>query len=237
MKTSNAIIITVILIVASLVLTTSCLKEEYETPTNELMQGVWELVEVTEDDSVITQEFAGLFPTFVHLDDMNSVNSTSGPLFMYIVYGKSKFMNITSQIDQVFNYAQLSPTSGEWFIDKNEVVDNFTIEMKLRFPTTSTITSLLDAMNISLGGTIDDILDAIIYHKFRNVRVLIDDDDTETMIWEFDDFTEAEYNTKNSQGDYVLYQGAGFHVDTFSRCRIVFKKRIKTLDQLIDEQK
>lgn len=215
----------------------SCLEEQILTPTNELMQGVWELTEVTENDSNITSQFSSIFPTFIHLDDMNSVNSTAGPLFMYIVYGKSKFINITSQIDNVFNYSNLSFTNGEWFIDKNEVVENFTLEMKLKFPTTSTITTLFDAMGISFGGVVDDILDAIIYHKFRNVRVEINDDDTETMIWEFDAATTAEYNTKDSQGDYVLFQGTGFSNTSFSKCRIVFKKKVKTLTQLVQEQK
>ncbi|MCF8295954.1 MAG: hypothetical protein K9J13_00295 [Saprospiraceae bacterium] len=237
MKFSRITIFAIVLLATVALVFTACIKEEVQTPTNELMQGVWELTQVTENDSNITSQFTGIFPTFIHLDDMNSVNSTAGPLFMYIVYGKSKFINITSQIDNVFNYSNLSFTSGEWFIDKNEVVDNFTIEMKLKFPTTSTITTLLDAMGVSLGGVVDDILDAIIYHKFRNVRVEINDDDPETMIWEFDDLVIAEYNTKDSQGDYVLYQGTGFGVDSYSRCRLVFKKKVKTLTQLAQEQK
>jgi hypothetical protein len=237
MKFSVKIILASIILTSIVFIFTSCVKEETETPTNELMQGVWELEQVTENGLDISDQFVGVFPTYIHMDDMNSVNSTAGPLFMYIVYGKSKFVNISSQIDNVFNYTNLTFTEGEWFIDKNEVVDNFTIEMKLKFPGAGTITTLLDAMGITLGGVVDDILDAIIYHKFRNVRVDISDPDPNTMIWEFDDFVTAQYNSKDSQGDYILYQGSGFSTDSYSRCKLVFTKKVKTLTQLVQEQK
>lgn len=213
----------------------SCVVLDMVTPTNELMIGVWEVTEVTENGVDITTEFNTIFPTFIHLDDMNSVYSTSGPLFMYLVYGKSKFIKISSQIDNVFNYSNLTFTSGEWFIDKNSIVDRFTLEMKLKFPTTSTLETLLNTMGISLGGVVDDILDAVIYHKFRNVKVEINDILPDMMVWEFDNITTAEYNTKNSQGDYVLYQGTGFSIDSFSRCRIVMQKRVKTLTELVQD--
>ncbi len=61
------------------------------------------------------------------MDDANSVNSTLGPLFMWIVYGDSKFISVTSKIDEVFKYADLQLTEGEWFIDKNKVVELWTM--------------------------------------------------------------------------------------------------------------
>jgi hypothetical protein len=236
MKTTKIITLSLlIMLFSALSVNTSCTLEEWITPTNELMLGVWEMETVTEDGVDVTSEFNSLFPTYVHLDDMNSVNSTAGPLFMYLVYGKSKFISVTSNLDQVFDYANLTFTTGEWFIDKNETVDRFTVEVKLKFPGTSTLENLLNTMGISLGSAVDDILDAVIYHKFRNVKIEINDVFPETMTFEFDHITTAEYNTKNAQGDYVLYQGSGFSVDSFSRCRITFSKKVKTLTELVQD--
>lgn len=234
MKIKRFIIGTFLMIAAVSVLLTSCEPEPEPTPTNELMQGVWKVEAVyDENDSLITDKVTSFFPAFVHMDDKNSVNSTCGPLFMYIVYGKSKFINIISKLDEVFSYADLSLTEGEWFIDKNEVVDKYTIEMKLKFPGFDTFTEILGYMGIDVGGIVGDMLDAVVYHKFRDVKVTISDENPNLMIWEFTPETVALYNCKDQYGDYFAFTGVS--VGEFSKCRVELTKQVKTLNQLVTE--
>ncbi|MBI4645441.1 MAG: hypothetical protein HY738_02320 [Bacteroidia bacterium] len=70
------------------------------------------------------------FPTFIHLDDNNSVNSTAGPLFMYIVYGKSRFVEIVSKLDQAFSYADENYSVAHYTGDKPTNVLSFQIRVE-----------------------------------------------------------------------------------------------------------
>ncbi len=211
----------------------SCEEIDTETPTNELMEGVWQLSDASEGSENITDKVTTFFPTFVHMDDKNSVNSTAGPLFMYIVYGDSRFVNITSKLDQVFSYADLSFTEGEWFIDKNKVVDNFTIEMKLLFPTMETVTEIFDLLDVNLPEFVEDGMDLVIYHRFKNITVEIDEDNPDIMVWEFTPQIVADYNTKDKYGDKILYTGV--NVTEFSKCRLEFHKKSKSLIDLVQD--
>lgn len=204
--------------------------EEVETPTHELMQGVWEVTEAYDaSDSTIVDNVNFMLPTYIWLDDMNGVISTAGPMFMHIVYGPSKFIAITSKLDQAFQYSDLTLTNGEFFMEKDKVVERFTIEMKLKFPTVETIESILNLMGIDLPSFIE----SVIYHKFINVKVEIDDRDTETMVWTFDDVTEARYNIKDQYGDYVSW--TGMPAENFQKCRFVMTKKVGTIDQLVTD--
>ena len=144
----------------------------FESPptTKEMMMGVWEVVEAEDEngDSILSDIS---FPvTAYHLAEANSVNSTGGPMFMNIVYGNSKYTQIASKIDQVFDYTSLSLTEGEWFI-KGGYPDRFTIEMKLQgLPGQSALTTLLNALGIA-----KNYLDMTVYHKFINVKVTFPD--------------------------------------------------------------
>ncbi|PLX01263.1 MAG: hypothetical protein C0594_13560 [Marinilabiliales bacterium] len=212
----------------------SCELEEKPTPTHELMQGVWELVEAYDaNDSLITDRVTSFYPTYLHLDDMNSVNSTAGPLFMYIVYGDSRFIEVQSKMGDIFKYADLTLTEGEWFIKKNEVVTDFTIEMKLKFPTMDVFTNIMELMNVDVGGIVGDMLDAVIYHKFLTVAVEINDDNDESMTWTFSDETQAQYNTKDYTGTYMSFTGVG--VEEFSRCKLKFVKKVESLTNLVND--
>ncbi len=222
-----------LLFIASGLIFTSCEPIEEPTPTNELMEGVWELTDAYEGDSVILDKVTNFFPSFIHLDNNNSVNSTMGPLFMYIVYGDSRFINITSKMDEVFSYADMSLTEGEWFIDKNKVVDNFTIEMKLKFPTMQTLTNIFDLLDVDLPEILEDGMDLTIYHRFKYVSIIIDEDYPDEMVWEFTDNIIADYNVKNMYGDKELYNG--IPATEFSRCRLVFTKRVKSIIDLVTE--
>jgi hypothetical protein len=197
----------------------------FESPptTKEMMMGVWEVVEAEDEngDSILSDIS---FPvTAFHLAEANSVNSTGGPMFMNIVYGNSKY---TSKIDQVFDYTSLSLTEGEWFIEGG-YPERFTIEMKLQgLPGQGALTTLLNALGIA-----KNYLDMTVYHKFIDVKVSFPDSSDSVMIWEFDDETTAVYNSKDSQGNLVLWYG--WPTDAFGRYRFVFKKRVKTVQQLI----
>lgn len=211
----------------------SCDPEPEPTPTNELMEGVWELTGATQGDSSILDRVTSVFPTYIQLDDKNSVNSTAGPLFMYIVYGDSRFINVTSRLDEVFSYADLSLTEGEWFIDKNKVVDLFTIEIKLRFPTMQTLNDIFDLLQVDLPEIAADAIDIIVYHKFKDVSVTVSDDNPDQMIWEWTDNVTPVYNTKDKYGDPVLYTGVS--TDSYSRCKLTFTKRVKSLTDMINQ--
>ena len=207
---------------------TSCTEEK--TPTHELMQGVWEVTEAyDENDSSIMENVNHLIPTYITLDDANGVISTAGPMFMYIVYGKSNFVKVTSKLDEAFKYADLTLTNGEFFMNKDEVVDRFTIEMKLEFPFTETITSILDLMGLGIPS----FMEPVIYHKFKDIKVEIDDTNKEMMIWTFDTQTTAVYNIKDEYGDYVSW--TGMSTESFQKCTFVLTKRVGDIEQFVSD--
>lgn len=233
MKLRNTNFFAIITLVVFMVFT-SCEKEEVPTPTNTLMEGIWKATKITDEaGNNITDTVTSWFPAFIHLDGNNSVNSTCGPLFTYIVYGKSRFINVASKIDEVFSYANIQLTEGEWFIDKNKVVNNFTIEMKMRFPTAETLHQVFALFNLQLPEFAADALDFVIYHRFKNIVVAIDDKDKEKMTWYFNSDVIADYNTKNKYGDKVVYQGIS--PTTFSKCAIVFEKQTKSITELTQQ--
>lgn len=206
------------------------LKEAEIPPTKSRMEGIWQVTEAYDgQDSSILNKIS--FPiTAFHLSSDNSITSTAAPMFMNIVYGSSKYTEIAAKVDGVFNYANLDLTGGEWFIGGGPV-DRFTIEMKLQgLPGQKAITDLLGLLGIG-----NDYLDVVIYHKFINVRVNFDSNVDSVMTWEFDAETTAEYNTKDNQGNKVLWQG--WPVSKFSHCRFVLTKRVKDLRDLITDAK
>lgn len=215
-----------ILLLATLSLT-ACKKEEEPIPTRDLMTGVWELTEAyDENDSLITDRINGTFPTYIHLDDNNSVNSTAAPMFMYLVYGKSNFVNIASKFDEAFGYADLKFTEGEFFMQKNVVTDVFTIEMKMKFLTLETLTDILELMGINPPSFIEEV----IYHKFVNVNVQIDEENDQQMVWTWTNNTQPFYNIKDQYGNYVAWNGIAW--ESFTKGRFVFRKRVESLIDL-----
>jgi hypothetical protein len=162
---------------------------------------------------------------------MNSVNSTLGPVFMYIVYGDSRFIDVTSKFDEVFTYTDLALTEGEWFIDKNKSVDNFTIEIKMRFPTLKTLNEVFELLQLDLPEIAADAIDIIVYHKFKFVKVEISEANPDIMVWEFTDEVVPTYNTKDKYGDPVIY--TGISTDSYTRCRLVFNRKVKSIEELV----
>ncbi len=210
----------------------SCEKLDDPTPTHELMQGVWMVDAVYDAEGKdITNDVTSFAPAYIHLDDKNSVNSTCGPLFMYIVYGKSRFVKVAGRVDEVFDYADLSLTEGEWFIKKRGQVDLFTCEMKMKFPGANTLESILSDMGGINLGFVDEMIEAVIYHKFMDINVDVDDDNPRRMVWSINNNTKPVYNIKDQYGNYVLWNAVGS--DAFSRCEIHWKKQSRALNELV----
>lgn len=199
-----------------------------EPPTKTQMEGVWEVTQAINTDTGIDFTNQINFPiTAFHLSSDGTIVSTAAPLIMYIVYGDSKYVQIASSIDQVFNYASLNLNGGEFFIGGG-VQTRFTLEMKLEgLPGQQALTTLLDIIGIS-----NDYLDVVVYHKFMDVKVEFSED-YNTMIWTIDEVTTAEYNTKDNYGNYVLWNG--WPVNNFTHVEITLEKRVKDITELIQE--
>lgn len=208
------------------IIISSC-ETEGGPPTKTSMEGVWEVTQAfNEQGDDITDKIK--FPvTAFHLSSDNTVVSTGGPMFMYLVYGDNKYTEIASKIDQVFNYAGLDFNGGEFFIGGGEQ-QRFTLELKLEgLPGQKTLTTLLDLL-----GVTNDFLDLVIYHKFQDVKISFEDNQS-TMLWEFDDKTAAIYNTKDNHGNYVLWEG--WPVSNFSKCHFILKRKGKDLQKVVEE--
>jgi hypothetical protein len=197
--------------------------------TKEKMTGVWEVTGAWDENGVSVLSAISFPVTVIHLADANSVNSTAGPMFMNIVYGNSAYTQIASQVDQVFNYASLDLTEGEWFIEGG-FPDRFTIEMKLQgLPGQSSLTTLLNMLGIA-----QNYLDVTVYHKFMDIEVSFEyGSEDSVMIWKFDDRTAAVYNKKDSYGNYVLW--GGWPATSFGRYTFELTRRIKTVRQIIQD--
>lgn len=198
-----------------------------ETPTKSKMEGVWMVTAVYDSSGKnIVDKFE--FPVVAfHLSSDNTVISSAGPMIMYIVYGNNKYTQIASKVDQVFNYAGLSFNGGEFFVGGG-VQERFTLEMKLEgLPGQKALTTLLDLLGIS-----NDYLDMVVYHKFMDVKVSFNGDDSQ-MTWIWDSQTRAVYNTKDNYGNYVLW--GGWPVNNFQRCRVVLQRQTKTIQQVVQE--
>jgi len=225
MKKSMSKIVVVFILSVITVSFQSCIKDE--TPTKTLMEGVWEVTEAYNENGEDILSKVSFPITAFHLSSDNTVISTAGPMIMYIVYGQNKYTEIASKIDQVMNYTSLDFNGGEFFIGGG-VQNRFTLEMKLEgLPGQKTLTTLLDLL-----GVTNDYWDLVIYHKFMDVYVEIDDT-KEIMTIEFDNATRAVYNTKDNNGNYILWQG--WPVENFSKCRFVLTKRVKDLKDLVLE--
>ena len=236
MKLINILTKQLVLLGTIILIFSSCdLEDEPEpTPTKTLREGVWEVTEAYDNDSTdILNNFKVLnkIPPFFHLSSDGTVISTAGPMILYVVYNEtflSKLSLIISTIDQIFNYFNLNFNGGEFFIASG-VVDRFTLEMKLEgVAGTSTLKDILTVFGIQA-----EWLETVVYHKYKNVKVSFQGSTNSIMIWEFDNQTIAEYNTKDQFGTYVFWQG--WPVNTFSKSKFVLTKKTKSLQDLVNE--
>jgi len=211
----------------------SCEKWEQPTPTKTRMQGTWELT-AAEDVNGNDIKTKVAFPvTVIQLTDDNGMLGTQGPMFTYVVYGGSNWVTASAKIKQAFDYANFRFNTGEFFVESG-TPKRFTVEAKLQ--ATALAGGLTDIL--TLLGVSNGFLQQVVYHKFLNVAVSFpvegtSSGDTETMIWEFDDQTTAQYNYKDAQGNLLLWNG--WPVDNFTRCKFTFTKRVKTLNEVVQE--
>jgi hypothetical protein len=134
-----------------------------------------------------------------------------------------------STLDEAFCYADMKLTEGEFFMIKNEVVERFTVEIKMKFLTMESLTTILEMIGVNPPG----LMEAVIYHKFMDVNVLVNDDNPEVMTWTFDEKTQPAYNIKDQYGNYVSWSGV--NPGNFSKLTVVWNKRVKSLTDLVTE--
>lgn len=196
------------------------------TPTKQKMQGTWVLTQATDAQGMdITQKVS--FPiTAIQLSDDNGMVGTMGPMFTYLVYGGSNWVEASAKMDQLFDYANVRFNTGEFFV-ADGVVDNFTVEAKLQATAIAGGSSLIDILKIF--GVNTSFLQQTVYHKFVNVVVKFNGNDT--MIWEFDSLTKASYNYKNSTGDFVSWNG--WPTNSFQKCQFVFTRKTLKLEDIV----
>ncbi|MEY4110143.1 MAG: hypothetical protein RLZZ46_497 [Bacteroidota bacterium] len=212
------------------VLLSSCLEED--PPTKVLMQGNWQLTAaVDESGKDILSDIA--FPiTAIQLTDDNGMVGTQGPMFTYIVYGGSKWIEASGKIKQIFDYANLRFNTGEYFVGEGEQ-DVFTVEAKLQ--ATAAVGGLKDVLEIF--GVANGFLQQTIYHKFLNVKVSFQDQGTQKegrnqiMVWEFTPSTQGAYNYKDAQGNPIIWNG--WPVDRFSKARFTFTKKTQDFNDIV----
>ena len=214
----------------------SCISEE-PTPTKILMQGNWELTEAYDEDGNDILDELNFPITVIQLTDDNGLLGTHAPLATRTVYGDSKWIEASGKINQLFDYANLRFNTGEFFVGEGDA-EVFTIEYKLQ--ATAAIGGLSDLLTIF--GVANGWLQQTIYHKFLDVQVSFpdkeihssgatNDDEINTMVWEFDEGTSASYNYKDSSGNLLLWNG--WSVDNFARGRYVWTKKTEGINDLV----
>lgn len=209
-----------------LLVLSSCKKED-EFQTKQNMEGCWTATSVTNAQGQNITNRVSLPIVAMHLSSDGTIISTAGPLMMYIVYGDSKYVQMASQLDQVFNYSTLSFNGGEFFVGADEQ-KSFTLEMKLEgIAGTKTLKTILQLIGIE-----SSFLEFVVYHKFMNVGIDFADNNR-TMIWTIDANTKAVYNKKDVNGDYLLWNG--FPVTSFQPCTIRFTKQTKDIREIVTQ--
>ncbi len=206
------------------------LDPEAPTPTETLMQeNMWEVTAVYDENdpykNIADSLRLGLgnaeVPFVFNMKDLNDFNSTAGPLFLYLVYGDSKWTNIAGKVDQVFDYLDADAiASGTWGLGSG-VVSTFMFEVKLQPPGFNSLVSVIE----DLFGlqAFSQKIDKYALHKFKKVEVSFEGD---KMIWEVTDQVETEYTTQvwsDAQSDLVEIPFA-IEGNNYSRCIIEFEK-------------
>lgn len=231
MKNTRTLLLLISVMLSVTVIFSSCKKNEAdEIPTKTMMEGIWVVTEAYDSAgvSIMDRVQNHLIPvTAFWLQSDNTVLSTAGPFTTYLVYGDSKWTQVSSTIDQIFNYAALNFNNGEFFVADGST-DRFTIELKLEgIGGSSTLSDILEIFNIEAQW-----LKEVVYHKFVGVEVDFDDGG-KTMTWTWDDQTTARYNMKDMNGDYVLW--GGWPINKFSKCKLVLEKKTKSLNDITTE--
>lgn len=227
-----------IVVMGAFVLTLGCselanqlLDDSPAIPTADLLPGVWKVTEAIrlDDSTSFLAEISRPIPAYFWLTRDQSISSTAGALWTYIVYGKSSFVNTLGVIDNFLNYVNLDYNGGEYGVGEG-VVDHIAVELKLFMLGT---VALKDFLGL-LGVPALSIVNTILYHKFLDVDIEISDDG-QTMTWLIDDNSAARYNYKVAGPDVIKAVWDGVSVSTFTRCEITLTKQLSTLNVLVND--
>ena len=214
----------------------SCKKDESvkePVPTKTLMQGTWELTAATDNEGKDILSKVAFPVTVVQLNNSNGMMGTQSPMFTYIVYGGSKWIEVAGKIGQAFDYANFQFSDGEFFVGDG-TPNFFTVEAKLKATAAAgNLGSILTAFGVEAP-----FINETIYHKFSNVKVTFPghdpvESDVTTMVWEFDNLTVGKYNIKDAEGNPALWDG--WPTGSFTKSTFTFTKRIKTVIDVVKE--
>ncbi len=208
------------------------------TPTQTLMEGVWEVTAVYDmgkDSTVNMLDSIGLgykssrIPFFVKLSEDGDMQSTAGPLFLYLVYGNRSYPNFFGKLDELFRYGDMETTNGDWSINDG-IQNNFDIQIKLMPPSMKTFTNILELFGVNVQK-----IKTFLLHRFNDVSVDIDSVTPKKMTWRWSSSVDATYFTSGDNFDNVIW--LGWQATKFSRCKVVFEKRVGTLQDLVNQNK
>lgn len=207
-----------------------------EPVTSEMMNGLWEVIGVYDEsdtstnllDTIILGYGSVSVPMYVNLNNSyDQLASTAGPLFLYLVYGKSNWTTFFGKLDQIFDYVDGRYfTEGEWGISDTANADALALKAKVMPPSMTTFAEILDL----IPGLETAALKKYVIHHFTKIQVEMATDST--MTWEFTDNTDAIYYTQNDELNPDPW--LGWTADGFSRCKIELKKKMGTLDGLME---
>lgn len=199
------------------------------------MNGVWEVTGVFDNsatnvnilDTLLLGYESLKVPMYVNLNtSYDGFESTMGPLFLYLIFGKSNWTTFNGRLDQIFNYV-----SGRYFTDGEWVIadsgNSLIIKAKLVPPSMNTFKEILDLV----PGINTHTLYKYLIPQYSGIEVEIISDSI--IEWNFTDDVRSIFYTQNDMLEPEMWNG--WNSAAFSRCRIVFKKCAETLEQKMDE--
>lgn len=208
------------------------------TPTQTLMEGVWQVsgvYDMSKDSTVNMLDSIGLgykssrIPFFVKLSEDGDMQSTAGPLFLYLVYGNRNYSNFFGKLDELFRYGDMETTNGDWSINDG-IQNNFDIQVKLMPPSMKTFTNILELFGVNVQK-----VKTFLLHQFNNVSVKVDANSPKQMTWTWTNSVAATYFTSGDNFKNVIW--VGWEATKFSRCKVVFEKKVGTLQDLVNQNK
>ena len=224
--------ITPIILLISLSLTYyGCRKEK---TTKELLQGNWQLIQVT-DEKGNTVEPVLDFPVSAIQITEDNLTGTHGPIFMYIANGDNNWINAESKFKEVFDYTNFQYSTSSFIIQEAtpERYENLTIAYKLK--ATSPTGSLPDLLSVL--GIKNEWLQPEIFLEFKNINFLWvsgphgTKSQTDYMTWEVDDLTTASYSYYNNQGSLVSW--GGWQASNLTKRKFTFKRTTEGIDEIV----
>jgi hypothetical protein len=209
------------------------------------MLGTWELTEATDQDgNDILSKLA--FPvTAIQITDKNEIIGTHSPLVTRLVYGDSKWNNLSAQMNQWFDYAGGQFSKAEYQIGSG-TESSLTIEFKLEATASgkSGMQEILDIMGVDSSWK-----QTTVYHRFNNIKVTIPGQfdkanatgsaaaqtgKFKTMTWEFNTKTAAYYNYHDASGRVLTW--GGWPVDSFGKLKLTWTRSSLSVSDIVQSK-